>query len=109
MIISIYLVTCISGAYQHQKYIHTLTQEELGMRVEAPQERALWEATWRLRPYYPRSNIIGRLPNCVAITGTLVTPIVGYLGDVSSFSVRVFEICKKCVFVQFHNFVHAMP
>jgi hypothetical protein len=53
------------------------------MRVEAPQERALWEATWRLRPYYPRSNIMGRLPNCVAITGTLVTPIVGYLGNVS--------------------------
>lgn len=57
-------------------------EEELGVRIEAPPERALWEVEWRHRPYYPRSNILGRLPNCVAITGTLVTPVVGYLGQV---------------------------
>jgi len=56
--------------------------EELGVRVQAPEERRLWEAEWRERPYYPRSNVLGRLPNCVAITGTLVTPVVGYLGDI---------------------------
>jgi len=56
--------------------------EELGIRVQAPEERALWEAEWRERPYFPRSNILGRLPNCVAITGTLVTPVVGNLGSI---------------------------
>ena len=56
--------------------------EELGLRVVAPTDRRLWEAEWRKRPYYPESNLLGRLPNCVAVTGTLVTPIVGYLGPI---------------------------
>jgi len=57
-------------------------EEELGLRVRAPQDRALWEQEWRKRPYFPRSNILGRLPNCVAVTGTLVTPVVGFYGEV---------------------------
>ena len=32
--------------------------EELGVRVEAPLERALWEAEWKHRPYFPQSNIL---------------------------------------------------
>jgi len=58
------------------------TQEELGVQVWRPTDRALWEAGWQHRPFYPSSNILGRLPNAVAITGTLVTPVVGYLGPV---------------------------
>ena len=27
------------------------------------------EAGWQKRPFYPSSNILGRLPNAVAITG----------------------------------------
>lgn len=50
------------------------TQEELGVQVWRPTDRALWEAGWQHRPFYPSSNILGRLPNAVAITGTLVTP-----------------------------------
>ena len=38
---------------------------------------------WPLRPFYPRSNILGRLPNCVSENGTLVTPVVGMLGSVN--------------------------
>mmetsp|Transcript_42273 Transcript_42273/g.66218 ORF Transcript_42273/g.66218 Transcript_42273/m.66218 type:complete len:155 (-) Transcript_42273:740-1204(-) len=56
-------------------------EEELGVRIEAPSDRRLWEQDWRERPYYPQSNILGRLPNCVAMTGTLVTPVVGFMGD----------------------------
>jgi len=67
---------CMEGCAQRE------CEEELGVRVEAPRERALWEQEWRKRPYYPRSNILGRLPNCVAVTGTLVTPIVGFLGKI---------------------------
>jgi len=65
---------CMEGCAQRE------CMEELGLRVVAPSDRRLWEAEWRRRPYYPESNVLGRLPNCVAITGTLVTPIVGYLG-----------------------------
>eukprot|EP00286_Rhodomonas_abbreviata_P026653 CAMPEP_0181314442 /NCGR_PEP_ID=MMETSP1101-20121128/14822_1 /TAXON_ID=46948 /ORGANISM="Rhodomonas abbreviata, Strain Caron Lab Isolate" /LENGTH=366 /DNA_ID=CAMNT_0023421539 /DNA_START=138 /DNA_END=1238 /DNA_ORIENTATION=- len=56
-------------------------EEELGLRVRAPQKRALWEQEWQKRPYFPKSNILGRLPNCVAVTGTLVTPVVGFFGE----------------------------
>ena len=58
-------------------------EEEVGVRVAAPPERALWEQQWKARPYYPRSNILGRLPNCVSYNGTLVTPVVGSLGTVN--------------------------
>ena len=67
---------CMEGCAQRE------CMEELGLRVVAPTDRRLWEAEWRKRPYYPESNVLGRLPNCVAITGTLVTPIVGYLGPI---------------------------
>ena len=56
-------------------------EEELGLRVRAPQDRRLWEQEWRKRPYFPSSNILGRLPNCVAVTGTLVTPVVAFYGE----------------------------
>lgn len=58
------------------------TQEELGVHVWRPTDRAVWEAAWQHRPFYPNSNVLGRLPNAVAVTGTLVTPVVGYLGPV---------------------------
>ena len=67
---------CMEGCAQRE------CMEELGLRVVAPTDRRLWEAEWRKRPYYPESNLLGRLPNCVAVTGTLVTPIVGYLGPI---------------------------
>ena len=67
---------CMEGCAQRE------CMEELGLRVVAPSDRRLWEAEWRKRPYYPESNVLGRLPNCVAVTGTLVTPIVGYLGPI---------------------------
>jgi len=56
-------------------------EEELGLRVRAPQSKNLWEQEWPKRPYFPHSNILGRLPNCVAMTGTLVTPVVGFYGE----------------------------
>jgi nudix motif 8 len=67
---------CMEGCAQRE------CMEEVGLRVVAPTDRRLWESEWRKRPYYPESNVLGRLPNCVSVTGTLVTPIVGYLGPI---------------------------
>ena len=57
-------------------------EEEVGLPVVSPLESDVWAQNWMSRPYYPRSNILGRLPNCLSVHGTLVTPVVGVLGSI---------------------------
>ena len=58
-------------------------EEEVGVPVVSPLESDVWKQNWMSRPYYPRSNILGRLPNCISVNGTLVTPVVGFLGGIN--------------------------
>jgi nudix motif 8 len=58
-------------------------EEEVGVPVVSPLESDVWSSNWMSRPYYPRSNILGRLPNCISVNGTLVTPVVGFLGSIN--------------------------